>query len=246
MNGQLGDDKLFGGDGVDVLIGGGGDDKLVGGAGDDNLQGGDGDDKLLGEGGADVLDGGLGIDTISYITATSGVALTIAGGGTLGDALGDTFISIEILKGSNFDDDITGGAADETFKGKLGDDMLYGGAGDDFMRGGGGADQLFGGADDDILKGGQGDDMLTGGTGADTFIFKANQDHDTILDFEDNIDILNFTEFGFATVAEAQAFATQIGSDVVYDFGGGDILTVKNMTIAALDDDIEHYHAPTG
>ena len=246
LNGQLGDDKLFGGDGIDVLIGGGGDDKLVGGAGDDTLQGGDGDDKLLGEGGADVLDGGLGIDTISYITAASGVTLTIAGGGTLGDALGDTFISIEILKGSHFDDDMTGGAADETFKGKLGDDMLYGGDGDDFMRGGGGEDQLFGGADDDILKGGKGDDMLTGGTGADTFIFKANQDHDTILDFEDDIDTLNFTKFNFATVAEAQAFATQIGSDVVYDFGSGDILTVKNMTIAALDDDIDIITPPPG
>ena len=246
LDGELGDDKLFGGDGVDTLRGGDGDDKLVGGARNDILLGGDGDDKLLGEGGADVLDGGLGIDTISYITAASAVVLTIDGGGTLGDALGDTFISIEILKGSHFDDDMTGGAADETFKGKLGDDMLYGGAGDDFVRGGGGADQLFGGADDDILKGGKGDDMLTGGTGADTFIFKANQDHDTILDFEDDIDTLNFTKFNFATVAEAQAFATQKGADVVYDFGNGDILTVKNMTIAALDDDIDIITPPPG
>jgi Ca2+-binding RTX toxin-like protein len=167
------------------------------------------------------------------------VTFTLVGGGTSGDALGDTFNSIEILKGSNFDDSMTGAAADETIRGKGGDDLLFGGDGNDIIRGGRGNDQLFGGADDDILKGGKGDDDMIGGTGSDTFIFKANQDNDTILDFEDNIDILDFTGFGFATVAEAQAFATQVGANVVYDFGNGDTLTINNITIAALADDIE-------
>ena len=88
----------------DTLTGDAGDNTLDGGAGNDQLFGLDGNDTLIGGAGADVLNGGNGYDIASYSTATSGVIVTIAGGGNSGDAAGDTFVSIEQLRGSNFND----------------------------------------------------------------------------------------------------------------------------------------------
>ncbi len=88
----------------DTLTGDAGDNTLDGGAGDDKLYGLDGNDTLIGGAGADVLNGGNGYDTASYITASAGVIVTIAGGGNSGDAQGDTLVSIERLQGSAFND----------------------------------------------------------------------------------------------------------------------------------------------
>lgn len=53
LNGDVGNDLLFGGDGDDSLAGAGGIDLLVGGAGNDTLAGGPGGDILLGGAGND-------------------------------------------------------------------------------------------------------------------------------------------------------------------------------------------------
>lgn len=75
LNGQEGDDTLYGGDDGDVLNGQQGDDSLYGEAGndtlhgqegDDSLDGGDGDDRLTGHEGDDTLTGGTGADSFHY------------------------------------------------------------------------------------------------------------------------------------------------------------------------------------
>ena len=100
-------DLLTGDDRVNILKGGAGDDVLRGGVSSDTLEGGPG---------ADTIDGGhtrtsatnaadMFMDTASYAGAKAGVTVDIdAGEGTGGDAMGDTFTSIEQYMGSNNDD----------------------------------------------------------------------------------------------------------------------------------------------
>ena len=73
INGDAGDDVLYGGPGGgdDLLMGGPGDDRLYGGIGNDTLQGGPGDDQLRGGPDDDSLDGGEG-DDIFFIAAGGG------------------------------------------------------------------------------------------------------------------------------------------------------------------------------
>ena len=138
-----GNDRLFGLDGNDLLVGGNGDDQLTGGAGADTLLGGD------------------GTDSVYYITAIAGVALSLASGGTGGEAMGDTFGSIERVFATNFDDTVVGSSGDETLFGMDGNDILSGAAGNDTLIGGAGNDRLFGGEGADSLQGGAGIDLAS-------------------------------------------------------------------------------------
>lgn len=135
-------------------------DTLYGTAGADTIHGFGGDDVLKGGGGADVLDGGAGFDTIFYGDSTTGVAVNLATGhGSGGTAEGDTYIGIDGVYGSSFNDTIIGNASDN---------ILYGLDGNDILNGGLGADHLDGGNGNDILKGGGGADAFVGGAGIDT------------------------------------------------------------------------------
>ena len=159
--GTEGDDRLFGTGQDDTITGLGGNDLLRGRAGDDRLEGGDGDDHLYGGAGADTLGGGTGVDTLDYGDSTAGVSVSLTtgvnhGGFAEGDILLDSF---EIVRGSLFDDAITGDAGDNALRGLAGNDILFGL---------GGRDTLNGGDGDDVLDGGAGADHLIGGAGIDT------------------------------------------------------------------------------
>ncbi|WP_371862692.1 hypothetical protein [Paracoccus denitrificans] len=54
----------------------------------------------------------------------------------------------------------------------------------------------------------------------------------------DRIGALYDIEREITSFAQARTHATQSGADVVFDFGGGDILTIRNITINALADDM--------
>lgn len=175
---------LFGGDGNDTLTGASaGDDQLNGGLGDDVLTGGGGRDILNGGSGADMLSGGLDFDQANYETATSGVNINLETGVVSGDQTqGDVFDSIEGVRGSNFDDVLTGlvGTAGR-FDGLDGDDtittslttedrtfnIVNGGAGNDTITGSDQRDDIDGGDDNDIINGGGGVDNILGGAGDD-------------------------------------------------------------------------------
>ena len=66
-----------------------------------------------------------------------------------GDAQGDTYTNIEIIRGSAHADTLTGDAGDNILEGGAGDDTLTGNAGDDTLTGGEGGDNLFGGLGSD-------------------------------------------------------------------------------------------------
>ena len=165
---------------VEGIVGSAHADTLWGSSGDDTLHGGDGNDELAGGAGADTMDGGAGRDLLWYHTSDAGVSVDLSTGtGSGGHAEGDTFLGIERLAGSAYDDTLTGDGAANSLWGGAGDDTLAGGAGDDWLYGQGGADRLDGGA---------GSDRLTGGAGDDTFVFDAASPHgdEIIRDFADD------------------------------------------------------------
>src|SRR6185369_15136070 len=113
---------------------------LVGSAFDDKLTGTSGNNILIGGAGHDILNGGsAGVDTASYATAAKGVIANL-GDSTKNigadDANGDTYVNIDNLTGSSFDDILTGNANANTLTGGDGNDTLDGGAGADAMIGG--------------------------------------------------------------------------------------------------------------
>jgi hypothetical protein len=183
-------DRLDGGNGIDALSGGSGNDVLLGGLGNDTLLGEDGNDFLIGGAGADVLSGGLiagEYDIASYETAFAtpgGTGLVIDMNNpalSTGDALGDTFIQIEEIRGTSRNDTIRGAAVPMTLVGKEGNDVLIGGAADDVLIGGAGNDNLLGGAgiDTAVFSGNRVDytisavgvtDLVAGRDGSDSFV----------------------------------------------------------------------------
>ncbi|CAN5525808.1 hypothetical protein BH10PSE7_BH10PSE7_02320 [soil metagenome] len=161
---------------VQALINLLGDMRVTGNIGDDTLVSGNGDDTFVGGKGADFMGGTNGTDTVDYSAASSRVVANLATGGTIGDAKGDTYGSIEVLKGSKFADQLTGNTKINTLIGNDGNDVLKGGAGRDTLVGGAGADKITGGGAHDVL---------TGGLGGDQFIYnKLNEGGDEVTTFD--------------------------------------------------------------
>jgi Ca2+-binding RTX toxin-like protein len=122
-----------------------GDDTLIGTTGIDILRGLAGNDQLTGGKGADLLDGSRGVDTVHYDASFEGVSINLAfNTASGGDAIGDTFVSIENVTGSTFADLILATDGDNVLRGLGGNDFLLGLAGNDTLIGGVGADRLEG------------------------------------------------------------------------------------------------------
>nr|WP_287665689.1 calcium-binding protein [Accumulibacter sp.] len=144
-------DYLIGSSAANTLFGNEGDDILYGGGGNDYLSGGAGADTLIGGAGGDTLDGGAITDRIngadfnlaSYVSSTAGVTANLGAGagvgnGSTSDGFGgiDTLININLIRGSDFADSITGSVALvlEQMEGGLGNDTLNGGATTDTLN----------------------------------------------------------------------------------------------------------------
>jgi Ca2+-binding RTX toxin-like protein len=157
LEGGAGADILDGGDGFDIAdytsspaavtidlalgTGSGGDaegdtlisiEGILGSAFDDDLTGNAADNLLGGAAGADALDGAGGNDLADYSLSPSAVTIDLAAGtASGGHAAGDTFTSIESIRGSAFDDVLRGDASANEFDGGAGSDTLVGGGGID-------------------------------------------------------------------------------------------------------------------
>ena len=101
----------------------------------------------------------------------------------------------------------------------------------DSLSGGGGNDRLFGGAGNDRLDGGTGTDFLNGGLGDDNYVYAPGYGADTIFSFEPGGvgDRIFLTGYNFGSFQELLSHSTQVGRDKVFDFGGGDTLTVRDV-----------------
>ena len=120
-------------------------------------------------------------------------------GGGMPTENGDTLVGTagdDLIDGLGGNDTISGRAGNDRLYGGPGDDTLNGEAGSDTLEGGAGIDVLDGGADDDTLNGGAGTDTLTGGGGSDTFAFGFDHGNDTVTDFADGTDDIDFRGSG--------------------------------------------------
>ncbi|GHE01581.1 hypothetical protein U879_16745 [Defluviimonas sp. 20V17] len=177
-SGTAGSDVLVGTDGGDLIAGLEGADMLRGGAGADMLDGGSGNDTLEGGPGADWLIGGEGLsDVASYYGAAQGVGVNLKSpSANTGDAMGDSYLGIEVVLGSVHADDLRGDGYSNTLVGREGDDLLLGRAGRDMLRGDAGNDTMDGGYGSDTLRGGDGNDVLYGSQGNDRILGEAGND----------------------------------------------------------------------
>ncbi|KIN74810.1 calcium-binding protein [Sulfitobacter guttiformis] len=194
-----------------VFEGDASNDKVNGKSGVDILSGGDGDDQLDGKDGNDILDGGAGKDKLS---------------GGNGD---------DTLTGGDDNDLLEGGAGNDNLVGGNNNDRLHGGDGNDAITGDLGNDKLYGDDGDDILSGGLGRDELTGGNGADVFVFETGSHRDTITDFTDGEDMLDFSGyFGVESIADLSI--SQSGAHTIISASGPDSVTLLNTDMALLDE----------
>ena len=182
-----------------------------------------------------------GSDTVSYDTASAAVTANLASPNkNKGDASGDTYSSIENLRGSNFGDKLTGDNNDNVLEGGSGADKLDGGKGvntasyehagtrvtadlsnaanntgealgDKYSS----IQNLTGSAFDDKLTGDGGANALIGGSGADTLTGAGGKDMLT--------GGLGNDTFVFTTLQDSSIAAP----DLITDFAVGDMIDLS-------------------
>jgi hypothetical protein len=185
----------------------------VGNSGTYNLfEGWDGDDQITGNGNT----------TIQYVNAGAGVTVDLAAHTAHGTAPGDL---------ANIGQDTITGGVTGVVGSNFGDVLL----GSDNAPGT--VEQFNGLGGNDLLDGRGGTDMLIGGSGADTFVYAAGYGADTIADFHhsdgDRIDLTGVP--GIYSLADVLSNAIQTeGGATVISFGGGDSLTLNNVSLASL------------
>jgi Ca2+-binding RTX toxin-like protein len=188
--------RIEGGEGSDLIKGSSANDEITG----DPLFGSAGPfgaDFIDGRGGADFMSGGPATnDTVSYSSRSTAVDVSLddfANDGGFGE--GDNVrADVEIVRGTDAGDDLTGNNSANTLVGLGGfdvltglggpdtleggdtNDHLEGGFGNDSLLGQGGADTMLGGWDSDYLDGGTEDDDLFGSFGADDMYGGAGTD----------------------------------------------------------------------
>jgi Ca2+-binding RTX toxin-like protein len=195
LDGQAGNDELFGGGGNDTLIGGAGNDGLNGGIGADIMNGGAGNDFYTVDDEFDQVQelANGGIDTVETI-----IDFVMANGSNI-----ENLVLLAGRKGFGNDSNnvITGSGSGDTIQGGKGHDSLFGNNG---------ADGISGGDGNDLIEGGIGVDSLDGGIGNDVFLYRLDNiidlaplGGDFISDFEvgkDRIDLLDlFSDFGITS-----------------------------------------------
>lgn len=249
LNGGAGDDTLEGSFGADTINGGAGTDtvsfdgfpaavtinlatgvatasgepgvadllvdieNVIGTFSDDVIIGNDVDNRINGSVGFDTIDGGAGNDTAVYDNLTIPVSANLSTGlvSFPGSPLVETLINVENL---------VGGVADDILVGSSEDNQLFGNAGNDF------------------LEGGVGSDTLDGFEGSDTFVFTSGAlGADLVTDFEDGVDSLDVSSFGFDSAALNSVIgaAQQIGGDALLTFETSNTVLLRNTQTADID-----------
>lgn len=186
----------------------------TGNASANTLTGNTGDNVLIGLGGGDALVGGDGSDTASYAGSTA-VSVNLSSGAVAGgDAVGDTFSSIENLIGSSNVDALTGDANAN---------RIDGGAGADNMAGLGGDDTYVVDNVSDVVTeaGGSGEDTVESSV---TFTLVADIEHLTLTGASSVNGTGNTLDNTITGNSAANSLIGLGGVDTLTGGGGNDIL----------------------
>ncbi len=276
IEGGLGDDTLYGDERTNLLSGGGGNDRLEGASGNDTLTGGRGNDFLrggsgndtyrfnLGDGQDTISDWDDGVDTIEFGAGISveDVVVTQVSSGSHIDlvlSIAGSEDRITIERGVNaeynrieqfrFADGSTRSYAEffalaTTLTSN--NDVFYGDERANVLSGGGGNDRLEGASGNDTLTGGRGNDFLRGGSGNDTYRFNLGDGQDTISDWDDGVDTI---EFG-AGINVEDVIVTQVSSgshiDLVLSIAGSEDRITIERGVSANYNRIEQFHFADG
>ena len=263
--GGAGDDALVGGLGNDVLTGGEGKDRFIIAIGPDSgnkiitdfkL----GEDLIFFSGTVDSEDirikdekGGVvihyaedasvklaGVDVLEISPADVNNFLT-SGWGEYSVHRGDN--KDNVLRGNlevrDTNEVISGYGGDDTLYGYKGNDAIWGGIGNDTLHGGAGNDQLYGGAGNDVIYAGPGNDTLYGNGGEDRFVFdyRAADGPDTIKDFKDGEDIIEFTNTGSDDIGYDDLVITQKGAHTHVTYNDSSLLILENVLASQITSD---------
>jgi Ca2+-binding RTX toxin-like protein len=200
----------------DSISGTGGRDRIFGLEGYDTILGQAGNDLIDGGGGKDTMKGGLGHDTywVDRLDDTI-VELKHNGHDTV-----KTLVSFSLEKYPNVENVTLLGVLDLDAQGNDLDSHLIGNSGNNILVG------LDG---DDILEGRRGFDTLTGGEGADIFVFRQNNDRDTVTDFEPGKDRIDLSSFSDVHGVDDLDMSQNHHGDVVIDLGDGDSIVLQGI-----------------
>lgn len=225
---------LFGLAGNDTLFGGANDDQLTGGAGSDTMQGSGGDDLYLfgpvplG----DPLETDIvseltseGTDTLDFSALDTQIVVDLSGGLTgnrIAEQPGTSNVRVvevsssgqqanfESIVGTQFDDTLTGNAADNVIRSLGGEDDVHGGDGADLIDLGPGSNE--------VAAGDGGDDryLFTGSWGSATITDSGGDD---TIDFSAIVSPLMFS-IGSLNVTDGTNSVTHAGNDLEHVIGG--------------------------
>ena len=246
LNGGKGKDTLVGGDGVDVFI-------------YDNKSG----NKTIQDYGAeDIISLGKGAEISQVTTKKNNVVLkvgtntiTIEGvaksqftfsqdGATKTYNDGKLIIGNSVTLDSDFKGTFDLNSADyeqyRNISAELGKKAvkLTGDEDDNILIGGKSKDELRGGDNNDTLNGGKGNDSLWGGDGADTFVYKAGEGTDTIMDYNyDDGDLLQILDKRGKEISKGAVKKWAFdGDDLTLSIkGGGKLILVGVGTSASVN-----------
>ncbi len=192
-------------------------DRIRGSQNDDVFNGGNGDEYFVGLGGNDVFNGGGGYDRVNYhmdhqYGGDRGVVVYLGlgtGTDTFGDA--DTFDSIEIIRGSKFNDILVGGGDDDF-------EMFSGMEGHDTINGGSGYDEVS-----------YQNEASAGGSGGVTVDLSMNTATDSFGDTDNLVSIESVRGTNFADTLAGDGGSNKLkgygGNDFLNGRGGNDTLT---------------------
>ncbi|KPF62177.1 hypothetical protein IP88_15265 [alpha proteobacterium AAP81b] len=226
---------LFGVDGNDSLNGAAGSDFLFGGAGNDTLIGGASfdTDQLVGDEGNDLLNAASGLGDFDLLYGGTGNDVywvdTFADATDEGLFEGiDTVIAFIPDGGyflyANVENLTLGG----TTSFGVGNDLA------NILTGNNSLNIFYGGEGNDTIDGGGGTDYLVGQGGADVFKLRPGTEFDWIVDFQQGIDRIDLSAFGFTNTSQLAARLTDFGGTAVVDLGDGDLLAIFGIAAASL------------
>jgi len=204
--------------------------------GADVINGGAGNDTIAGLTGADVLDGGDGVDTLDYTLSLAGVTVNLAtNAASGGDAQGDVISNFENVRGSAYNDVLTGSDVANWLVGGFGNDVISGGAGNDMIEGGAGADTITGGTGNDTISLGAADGV------EDIVMFASGDGVDTVKQFVAGTDTIQFTDFANRDLLPASLLQqTSAGGNAALSGNNTELLVVTGAAWNALLSDAEN------